>query len=132
MESIKCSAEAVDIYIFLLACSALEPQQLQKRLLEIQHGYCLIPTISRKQHIQFLSSGSSGAAVDESTAWFILDKPHPREHSQPQHCSQGSLRKFPFASYLCRYEKEQECSHCLNFVFSSPASCFKKDTDSHR
>lgn len=107
MESIKCRAEAVDIYIFLPATLSVragksQPQLQQQRLQDPAWilSPTLIPTIPRKQHTPFLSTGSAGAAVAESTGWLILDEPHPREHSQPQHCSWTSLSKFPFVRVL--------------------------------
>lgn len=91
----------------------------------------LIPTIPRKQHTPFLSTGSSGAAVAESTGWLILDEPHPREHSHLStapgcHTANSLFSMLAFIQHMDRYEKEKECSHCLHFVFILPASCFKE------
>lgn len=134
MESIKCSAEAVDIYIFLPACSVLEPQLQQQRLsprssMDIvwsppssgsstHHFWALVP-----QGLQWLRAwdGSSrmncipGSTISLSTA--------PGGHSE-----NSLFCMLAFIHFMGRYEKEQECSHCLNVLFISPASCFKKKT----
>lgn len=109
MESIKCSAKDIDIYIFLPTCSVLE-------LADLSHSYSskdfprasmdIVPHTD--PHRPSLESStrnflvtplapvtSSEAAVAESTGWPIAREPHHREDGQPHHFSCVSFRKLP-------------------------------------
>lgn len=136
MESIKCSAEAVDIYIFLPAALGVRAGRSQPRLQQQRFqdpawilSPTLIPTTPRKQHTPFLSTGSSGAAVAESSSWMNhIPGSTISLSTAPGHHSANSLFCMPiFIQYMGRYKEEQECSHWLNFLFTLPASCLKKN-----
>lgn len=109
MESIKCSAKDIDIYIFLPMLSVLELADLshsysskdfpRPRVDIVPHTNPHHPSLESSTHNFFVTPlapvTSSEAAVAESTGRPIASEPHHREDGQPHHFSYVSFGKLP-------------------------------------
>jgi len=145
MESIKCSAKDIDIYIFLPARSALELAELSHvTAAKTSQDPAWTPSLASSTHNFLVTAwdlvASSRAAAAESTGCPTASEPHHRDDDLPHHFSHVSFRKSPLSHahfYTLRGQGREKAGMltlaklCL-LAFLSFAFCLKKETDSSR